>query len=85
MKTETQKTACRKWIRFFLGLICLLLFYGFFASGYSPPGIFGEVLRHNQDCEMDATAMFYTELERMSEYEEGILELRRNMNKEPIL
>jgi hypothetical protein len=78
---ERPKTNSRKWVKFFLGVISLLLFYSFFASGYTPPGIFGKVLRHNQTYNVDATALFYTELERMSEYEEGVQELRKIKNK----
>ena len=83
MKIDRLNTNLKKWARFFLGLIGLLLFYAFFASGYTPPGIFGTVLRHNQTYNVDATALFYTELEQMSEYEEGVLELRRIKNNRP--
>jgi hypothetical protein len=61
-----------KWFRFLVGIVLLGLSAGFFASGYSPPGVFGEVLRHNQQCDIDATPLFYTEVEHMRELEEGI-------------
>jgi hypothetical protein len=64
------------WLRFLLGILALALFFGFFASGYSPPGVFGEVLRHNQAEDIDASPLLYSEVEHMQELEEGVRELR---------
>jgi hypothetical protein len=61
-----------RWLRFLIGLALLSLCIGFFASGYSPPGVLGEVLRHNQRHDIDASPLFYTEVENMSELEEGL-------------
>ncbi len=61
-----------RWLRFCGGLIALALFAGFFASGYSPPGAFGEVLRHNQKCDIDASPLLYSEVEHMAELEAGV-------------
>jgi len=66
----------RRWTRFFCGLALLGLFAAFFASGYSPPGMLGEVLRHNQQNDIDASPLFYSEVENMRELEEGVAELR---------
>ena len=63
-------------LRFFAGLLLLALLVLFFASGYTPPGIAGEVLRHNQACDIDASPLFYTEVEHMHELEAGLAELR---------
>lgn len=60
-----------KWFKFFLGLCALILTVTFFASGYSFPGPFGEVLRHNQANDIDASPLFYSEVEHMAELEEG--------------
>lgn len=62
----------QRWLRFLIGLIGLVLFGGFFASGYTPPGVFGEVLRHNQACDIDASPLFYSEVENMAELEQGL-------------
>jgi hypothetical protein len=48
----------------------------FFSSGVTPPGISGEVLRHNQKHDIDASPLFYSEVENMSEYERGVAEMR---------
>ena len=66
----------KAWLRFLFGIIALTLFFGFFASGYSPPGICGEVLRHNQAHDIDASPLLYSEVENMSELEEGVRQLR---------
>ncbi|MCK4462543.1 MAG: hypothetical protein KAW46_12110 [candidate division Zixibacteria bacterium] len=36
------------------------------------PGICGEVLRHNQSQDIDASPLFYTDVENMAELEEGL-------------
>jgi hypothetical protein len=58
-------------LRFIAGLSMLAGFIWFFASGYSFPGVFGEVLRHNQSYNIDASPLFYSEVEHMSALEEG--------------
>jgi hypothetical protein len=49
---------------------------GFFASGYAPPGVCGEVLRHNQEAQIDASPFFYGDVENMAEYEQGVRQMR---------
>lgn len=81
---ETSRQICSNdsekvlfgWFKFFIGLVILAILIFFFASGYSPPGISGEVLRHNQAEEIDASPQFYTEVENMSELEDGVKRLR---------
>ena len=72
----TEKTAtigaAKRWIRFLIGVLLLASCVGFFASGYSPPGIFGEVLRHNQQHDIDASPLFYTEVEHMHDLESSL-------------
>jgi len=63
-------------LRFLAGLLLMALLVAFFASGYTPPGIAGEVLRHNQACDIDASPLFYSEVEHMQELEAGVAELR---------
>jgi hypothetical protein len=63
------------WVRFFVGLLALALCIAFFASGYSPPGAAGAVLRHNQENDIDASPLFYTEVENMQDLEAGLADL----------
>ena len=52
------------------------LMVAFFASGYAPPGVWGKVLRHNQEMKIDASPFFYGDVENMTELENGLKELR---------
>jgi hypothetical protein len=63
-------------LRFFVGLVMFAVAVCFFASGYSPPGICGEVLRHNQAEDIDASPLLYSEVEHMAELEEGVRAMR---------
>lgn len=67
-----------RWHKFALGLAMLAVAVLFFSSGYSPPGPAGEVLRHNQAHDIDATPFFYGDVERMSEYEAGVAAMRES-------
>jgi hypothetical protein len=62
----------RRLFRFAVGLALLALAVLFFASGYAPPGPAGEVLRHNQANDIDASPLFYTEVEHMSALEDSL-------------
>jgi hypothetical protein len=53
--------------RFAVGLLIVAGMACFFASGYTPPGICGEVLRHNQQADIDASPFFYGDVENMLE------------------
>ncbi len=65
-----------RWGRFLAGLILLSAFAGFFMSGYTPPGVLGEVLRHNQACDIDASPLLYSEVEHMAALEAGVQLMR---------
>ena len=66
----------KKIARFLLGLFLLSLLIIFFASGYSPPEVFREVLHHNQTTNIDASRRFYSEVENMSKPEDGVKAFR---------
>ncbi len=55
------------WLKLIIGAGILSLVAGFFASGYTPPGICGEVVRHNQKMKIDASPFFYGDVENFSE------------------
>ncbi len=67
----------RRLLRCGAGLIMLCALVSFFASGYSPPGVCGEVLRHNQANDIDASALFYTDVDNIAELEQGLARLRQ--------
>ena len=65
-KAATISPAAR-WGRLAMGVCLLGAMFGFFASGYTPPGICGEVIRHNQQAVIDASPFFYGDVENMLE------------------
>jgi len=75
IRSEDSSLAGR-WLRFLAGSVMLALMVAFFASGYTPPGVCGEVLRHNQAEDIDASPLIYTEVEHMFELEAGVRLMR---------
>ena len=65
-------------LRLLLGLTILLSLFAFFASGLFPPGICGEVLRHNKQENIDASPLIYSEVENMRELEHAVRVMRQN-------
>ncbi len=77
VKSYIYKT---RYIRFLMGLLLLGLAVAFFSSGWFPPGVCGAVLRHNAAENIDASPLFYSEVENMSELEKGISEILESRN-----
>jgi hypothetical protein len=84
IKTSIQEPLPKRLRRFFVGLIILAAFYAVLASGYTPPGICGEVLRHNMENDIDASPFWYMDLENMSEYEAAVANLRLRRLQETV-
>lgn len=74
--SNKRETRLKAWLKFGVGLVVLSALVAFFAPGYTPPGAFGKVLRHNQAHDIDASPLFYTEVENMPELEQGVKALR---------
>ena len=53
------------WAKFMLGLLLLAGMILALARGYTPPGAAGEVFRNNLHHGIDATPLFYTEVESL--------------------
>jgi hypothetical protein len=70
------KSKFKDWLKFISGILLLIMVIGFFSSGITPPGVFGEVLRHNMNNDIDASPLFYSDLENMAELEKGVQEMR---------
>ena len=66
-----------RWRRFTIGLMLLGILVAFLASGYAPPGVCGEVLRHNQDARIDASPFFYGDVANMAQIERDLQQTRR--------
>lgn len=61
----------KEWLRFLIGAGILTAMVLFFASGYTPPGVCGEVIRNNQLADVDASPFFYGDVENIWELIEG--------------
>ena len=74
----TNNRQLKDWLKLFTGILLLAIVFAFFSSGLTPPGVFGEVLRHNQKQNIDASPLFYSEVDNMSQLEQGVRELRED-------
>ena len=63
-----------------LGLLGLLLLFGLLAAGPLPPGAAGAVIERNNRQDVQATALFYMDLESMPELEKRLELLRKAQN-----
>ena len=62
----------RRWLRFALGLSVLAGFFWFLTTHPTPPGVAGEIISRNLREDVQVTALFYTELDRMPALEESL-------------
>lgn len=51
------------WVKLVGGILLLTAFVLLLMQGYAPPGPAGEVFRNNLETGIDATPLFYTDLE----------------------
>jgi hypothetical protein len=78
MTRTTENISTRqRWRRFTVGLLLLAALVTFLASGYAPPGVCGEVLRHNQEAKIDASPFFYGDVANMAQIERDLQLTRR--------
>ena len=71
-----MKSRFSQWCRFLVGLAGITGFLFVIGSCWSPPGAVGTVLRHNQANDIDASPLFYSEVEHMTELERGLAQMR---------
>jgi hypothetical protein len=64
-------------LRFFAGVGILVAVFALIAFGRPPRGPWGAVIRHNIEAGIDATPLFYTEVENMQDLEAGVVALRK--------
>jgi len=67
--TDAQLPTRHRWLRFAIGLSLLggVIILG--VAGVTPRGAAGEIIRQDQDSSIDATPLFYSEVENMAELE----------------
>jgi hypothetical protein len=66
------------WAKFGLSLLALLTLALVLSKGLTPPGPLGTVLRHNQKLNLDATPLFYTEIEGFEELTQDLPKPQKN-------
>lgn len=59
------------WLKLFGGACVITGIAILFGSGLTPPGVCGEVIRHNQEAEIDASPFFYGDVDNMLDLIEG--------------
>jgi|GEM_PF-5603577 len=62
--------------RLLIGLALLSGPTALLMSGVTPPGPAGEVLRHNREQRIDASPLFYSEVENMAQLEAALRDSR---------
>jgi len=62
----------KSWLKLGLGSVLIGAFVWSMTTGWTPPGILGETIRHNQEYDIDASPFFYGDVENMTELEEGL-------------
>ncbi|MBU0520178.1 hypothetical protein KKA00_04960 [bacterium] len=60
------------WLKLGFGSLVIGSFVWLMTTGWTPPGILGETIRHNQENDIDASPFFYGDVENMTELEEGL-------------
>ena len=58
--------------KFLAGALCIAALAALLGSGWTLPGTLGTVVRHNQDWQVDATALIYSDLENMDQLESDL-------------
>ena len=72
-KKERAMVRCNnRWLRFFFGLALLAGFFAFLTTTPRPPGTAGEIITRNLNQDIQATALFYADLDRMPEIEDRL-------------
>ena len=67
----------RAWGKLILGMALIICLFVVLGRIKPPPGIAGEVIRHNISEDIDATPIFYGDVENMMELEAGVAEIVR--------
>ncbi len=62
-RVSVGSISCVAWAKLAVGTLVLTALVLLLMQGYVPPGSTGEVIRNNQRNGIDATPLFYTELE----------------------
>ena len=76
-----QDNRLKRWTKFILGLLLISGLALYLGSGLAPPGPIGDVIRNSHAHEIDATALFYGDLDNMQEIERDLAQRRAQLDK----
>jgi len=74
---SSRSDIARRWLRFVAGLAIMTAGTAFIMAGVTPPGLAGEVLRHSRRLDIDASPLFYSDVEHMADLEAGVWRMRQ--------
>ena len=72
VNTPRSRRLAHRWLRFLIGLCLFALFFGFLCTAPRPPGLAGKLILRNLDHDVQATALFYSDLECMLQIEQRL-------------
>lgn len=78
LNSEHRPNLAVRLARFIASLAMLLALVGFLASGQTTPGVLGEVVRHNQANDIDASPLIYSDVENMAQLEAAVRTMRQD-------
>jgi hypothetical protein len=70
-----------RWLRLFIGIAFLGGFFAFLTTKPRPPGTAGKIIDRNLSQDVQATALFYSDLDRMPEIENRLESIQRNRHR----
>ena len=72
MDRRSHRSVAGRALRFALALALVALALAFLVTAPPPPGMAGEIIRRNLEQDVQASALFYMDLERMPHIEERL-------------
>ena len=76
MPSRSRNRRAGRWLRFGLALALVAAAMAFLASEPRPPGMAGKIIERNLEHEVQASALFYMDLDRMPEIEDRLARTR---------
>jgi hypothetical protein len=70
-----------RWLRLCIGLAILVGFFAFLTTKPRPPGMAGEIIDRNLRQDVQATALIYSDLDRMPEIEHRLESIQRSRHR----
>lgn len=76
MHSGGRPSVAKRLLRLGIGVVMLVLAFAALAHGPLLPGAAGRILLHNRELDLQAGALFYTDLERMPDIQSRLERMR---------